>query len=309
MVEATRARVPAATVAIVAMLVVTAIWGSTFVVVKDAVARMPVMDFLAWRFVAAAVVLLLFRPRSLRGLSRGGLAHGTVLGLLIGAGFITQTFGLALGTPASVSGFITGMYIVFTPLIAGVLLRRRIGPAAWFAVALATAGLALTSLRGLSFGVAEVITLGCAAAFAFHIVGLAAWSSRYDAYALAVVQIGTVGVLCLVVSAARNLATGHMRVLALPPDGAVWGALAITALLATAFGFLAQTWAQRHVPPTRIAVVMTMEPVFAGIFGVLYGEHLDWATIVGGALVLAAMYVVQLRPEPNPADDVERLEM
>lgn len=309
MTGAVRDRVSPSTVGIASMLVVTAIWGSTFVVVKDVVARMPVMDFLAWRFLVGAIALLLCLPRSVRGLGRRGVGHGIVLGLLIGAGFVTQTFGLALGTPASVSGFITGMYIVFTPLFAGVLLHRRIGLLAWIAVAMATAGLALTSLRGISFGIGELMTLGCAAAFAFHIIGLAAWSSRYDSVGLAVVQIGTVGVLSLAASAASGIATGHPRVLAMPPDTAVWGAVALTGVLATAFGFLTQTWAQRHVPPTRIAVVMTMEPVFAGVFGVAYGERLGWATVTGGALVLAAMYLVELRPSKEPTDEVERLEM
>lgn len=294
------------TLALVSMLVVTAIWGATFVVVKDAVTRMPVMDFLAWRFLAAAAVLVVLRPHALRGLGTHGWAHGGVLGLLLGVGFVTQTFGLAIGTQASVSGFVTGMYVVFTPLLAGLLLRRRIGGLAWLAVALATTGLALTSLRGLSFGTGEMLTLVCALAFAFHIVGLSVWSPRHDTYGLAVVQVGTVGVLCLAVSAGLR---GGLAPLTVPPDAQVWGALALTALLATAFGFLAQTWVQRLVPPTRIAVVMTMEPVFAALFGVLYGERLGWATAVGGALVLAAMYLVELGPRRSKNAELERLEM
>ncbi|MQA80895.1 MAG: EamA family transporter [Streptosporangiales bacterium] len=281
------------------MLLVTLVWGATFVIVKDAVARMPVMDFLAWRFLAAALVMVAVHPTRLRRLDGPAVGHGVVLGLAIGGGYVAQTFGLAIGTRASVSGFLTGMAVVFTPLFAGVLLRRRIGALAWLAVAVATAGLALTSLRGVSFGLGELLTLGCAACFALHILGLSVWSRRYDSYALAVVQIGTVGVVCLAVAAGQGLAatTPHAH-----PQ--VWMALAVTAVLATAVGFLVQTWAQRHVSATRIAVVMTMEPVFAALAALLYGERLGWASAVGGAMVLAAMYLVELDPRRGPETEI-----
>jgi drug/metabolite transporter (DMT)-like permease len=168
-------------------------------------------------------------------------------------------------------------------------------------VAVATAGLALLSLHGLSFGTGEAITLLCAVSFALHIVGLGEWSTSADAYGLAVVQLTTVAVVCTVAAAPDSLAP--------PPDAGVWGAILLTALAATALGFFVQTWAQAHLAPARAAVVMTMEPVFAGLFGVTVGsDRLGVRTVVGSLLVLSAMFLVELGPRQGREGAVERLE-
>jgi drug/metabolite transporter (DMT)-like permease len=277
---------------------VCCLWGSTFVVVKHAVERMSVMDFLAWRFAIAAIAMFAARPRAVRTLGRRGWLAGLLLGLALGAGYVAQTFGLQ-HTPASVSGFITGLFVVFTPLCGALLVRQRLNWTTWGAVALATVGLGLISLRGLSVAGGEAITLLCAVAFALHIVGLGEWSASYDAGALAVVQLSTVAVLSIVTAAPSSLAP--------PPDAGVWGAVLLTALAATAVAFFIQTWAQSVLTPTRTAVVLTMEPVFAGFFGVLVGgDHLGARILVGATLVLVAMYVVELGPRragsPQPGD-------
>jgi len=288
-------------VATLGLVVVTAVWGSTFIVVKDAVERMPVMDFLAWRFVLAALVMAAMRPGAVRRLSPVARRHGVVLGLALGAGYVAQTFGLQR-TPATISGFITGLFVVFTPLCAGLLLRRRVSLQAWAAVALATVGLALLSLHGFAVGSGEAITLVCALMFALHIVGLGEWSKAEDAYGLAVLQLATVALGSTLAAATDSLAP--------PPDGGVWFAILLTALAATAFAFFVQTWAQAHLPPTRAAVVMTMEPVFAGIFGVaIGGDQLGPRTVAGAAMVLAAMYLVELGPRRGADAAVERLEV
>ena len=287
--------------AVLTLLVVCILWGSTFVVVKDAVEHMAVMDFLAWRFALAAVAMALLRPGAVRALSARARRHGVVLGLALAAGYVAQTFGLER-TPATVSGFITGLFVVFTPLCSGLLLRRRVEGTAWAAVAVATAGLALLSLRGLSIGTGEAITLLCAVSFALHIVGLGEWSTSTDAYGLAIVQLATVAVVSMVIAAPDTLAP--------PRDAGVWGAILLTALGATAFGFWGQTWAQAHLPPTRAAVVMTMEPVFAGVFGVaIGGDDLGLRTVLGALLVLAAMYIVELGPRGGADAAIERLEV
>jgi drug/metabolite transporter (DMT)-like permease len=279
---------------------VTAVWGSTFVVVKHAIERMPVMDFLAWRFAIAALVMAVVRPRAVAALSPTARRNGVLLGLALAAGYVAQTFGLER-TPATVSGFITGLFVVFTPLCAGVLLHKHVDAVSWLGVAVATAGLALLSLQGLSVGSGEAITLLCALAFALHIVGLGEWSRAGDAYGLAVVQLATVAVVSIVLAAADSLAP--------PPDAGVWGAILLTALAATAVGFLVQTWAQAHLAPTRAAVVMTMEPVFAGIFGVAFGgDDLTARVITGGLLVLVAMFLVELGPRHGADATLERLE-
>lgn len=295
----TRTRSPQL-VATVSLVVVTAIWGSTFIVVKDAIARMPAMDFLAWRFVIAAVVMALARPGAVRRLPRAGVRRGVLLGLALGAGYVAQTVGLE-HIPATVSGFVTGLFVVFTPLCAAVLLHRRVGRITWFAVVLAAVGLGLLSLHGLSIGTGEAITLICAVAFALHIVGLGEWSTATDAAGLAVVQLTTVAVITLLAAAPSSLAP--------PPDAGVWGAIALTSVAATSLAFFVQTWAQAHLAPTRAAVIMTLEPVFAGVFGVAVGgDALTGRTVAGALLVLAAMYAVELGPRPAGIPDPARME-
>ena len=284
-----------------ALLGVTAVWGSTFVVVKDAVRQMPVTDFLAWRFALAAFAMILLRPRAVAHLGRQGRRVGIVLGLALGAGYLLQTLGLQT-TSAAVSGFVTGMFVVLTPLGAALLLREPPSRSAWAAVALATVGLGLLSLHGLTVGTGELLTLGCAAAFALHIVGLGRHASSYDAFGLAVVQLLTVAGLCAVVAVPGGLAT--------PPDAGVWGALALTSLAATALAFVVQTWAQAHLAPTRAAVVMTMEPVFAGVFAIgVAGEAFGLRAAAGAVLVLAAMVLTEVGPRHGAEGATGRLEV
>jgi drug/metabolite transporter (DMT)-like permease len=244
--------------------------------------------------------LTVIRPRAVARLGRGGLRAGLLLGVALGLGYITQTYGLRT-TPASVSGFITGMFVVFTPLVAGLLVRKRIGLQAWAAVGVATIGLALISLHGASVGRGELLTLACAACFALHIVGLGEWSPSYDAFGLAIVQLGTVTVVCAASAAPDSIAP--------PPTMKVWGAVLLTGLAASAFGFLAQTWAQAHLTPVRTAVVLTMEPVFAGIFGVLIdGDDLGVRTLLGAICVIAAMIFVEAGPRRGAEGEINRLE-
>ena len=269
--------------AIASMLGITAIWGWTFVVVQDAVNRMPVMDFLAIRFSIAAAAMFILKPRCLAGMNRTGYRHGVLLGIPLGLAYILQTYGL-LHTSASVSAFITGMFMVLTPVLTWVLLRRRTTVIVWLAVAVATVGLGLLSLRGWSLGFGEVLTLGCALCFALQLVGLGEWSGRYDVYGLATLQVTTAAIIMLVASI-----QGGME---LPPDGSVWGAVLITSVLATSFAFYVQTWVQSLISPAQTSIILTMEPVFAGIFGVLLaGNILSVRFLLGAACVLVAMLI------------------
>src|SRR3954451_9360645 len=294
-------RATSTTSATFALVGVTAVWGSTFVVVKHAIERMPVMDFLAWRFAIAALVMAVVRPRAVTALSPTARRNGVLLGLALAAGYVAQTFGLER-TPASVSGFITGLFVVLTPLVAALLLGPRVDGLNWVGVDIATGGLVLLSLHGLSIGRGEAITLLCALSFALHIVGLGEWSNARDAYGLAVLQLATVGVVALVAAAPDPRRP--------PPDAAAWGAIALTALAATSLAFLVQTWAQVHLHPTRAAVVMTMEPVFAGLFGVTVGgDDLTARLVLGGLLVLVAMLLVEIGPRRSADATLERLEV
>jgi drug/metabolite transporter (DMT)-like permease len=270
-----------------ALVGVTAVWGYTFLAVQDAVARMPVMDFLAWRFLLASGVMIALRPTCLRSVTRLELLRGIGLGTMLGLGYVAQTYGLRY-TSAAISGFITGMFVVLTPVMSWILLRRKTNRSTWMVVALATVGLALLSLNGWSIGIGELLTLGCAIFFAIHIVGLGEWSSQYDPYAFSLLQIGTVAVISLIAATPGGITV--------PPDPRVWGVIGITGVLATAVAFFVQTWAQSLVSATRAAVVMTMEPVFAGLFAVVIGgTQLTLRTIGGAACILAAMLIINLK--------------
>ena len=273
--------------ALAALVGITAVWGYTFLIVQSAVERMPVMDFMAWRFTIAALVMLALRPTCLRGITRLELMRGTGLGIILGLGYIAQTYGL-LYASAAVSGFITGMFVVLTPVMAWILLRHKTDSNTWLVVALATVGVAVLSLNGWSVGIGELLTLACAILFAIHIVGLGEWSPQYDPYTFAFLQIATVAVISIITAAPGGIT--------LPPDIEVWEIIGITAVFATALAFIVQTWAQSLVSPTRAAVVMTMEPVFAGIFAVVIGgNQLTWRTLLGGACIVAAMLIINLK--------------
>lgn len=288
--------------ATLALLAMTASWGSTFFLIKDLLERVPTLDFLAVRFAVATVAMVVVAPRALSRLSARSRRHAAVLGLVYGLAQILQTAGLA-HTPASVSGFITGMYVVVTPLLAAVLLRTRIGRTTWAAVALATAGLAVLSLDGFSVGYGEAITFVSALLYALHIVGLGAWSDARQALGMAILQIAVIAVVCTLATAPDGIV--------LPSTRADWASVVYMALVAGALAMLAQTWAQAHLPPTRTALIMSMEPVFAATFAVWLGGEVTTARMLGGGLmVLTAMLVVELRPPrsqnppgPRPSPD------
>lgn len=282
-----------------ALLAVTAAWGSTFFLIKDLVEVVPPVDFLAVRFAIAAAALFLLRPRTVLALRGDGLRRGVVLGLVYGGAQILQTVGLA-HTSASVSGFVTGMYVVFTPILAALVLRQRIGLLVWVAVGIATVGLGFLSLEGLAIGYGEGITLLSALLYALHIVMLGAWTSAREAYALAVVQMAVIAVLCFAISAPGGIV--------LPQTGGQWVSMVYMALVAGAFAMLAQTWAQAHLPATRAAIIMSMEPVFAAAFAIGFtDESLTLRTLAGGALVLAAMLLTETAPRRHVEAEVPHL--
>lgn len=278
--------------ATVALLAMTASWGSTFFLIHDLLDRVPVTDFLAVRFAIASAALLLAAPRSVARLSSQRRRQALVLGLLYGVAQVLQTAGLA-HTAASVSGFITGLYVVCTPLFAATLLRTRIGGWTWAAVLLALAGLAVLTLGdvsgGLTLGYGEALTLVAAMVYALHIVGLGAWSDAADAVGMTVVQCAVIAVVSTVAAVPGGFT--------LPDRTGDWVGIVYMALVAGAAAILGQTWAQAHLPPTRSAIIMSMEPVFAALFAVtLGGESATVRMLLGGAMVLAAMLTVELAP-------------
>jgi drug/metabolite transporter (DMT)-like permease len=282
-----------------ALLAMTACWGSTFFLIKDLLERVPTLDFLAVRFAIASVVLLIAAPRAVGRLSPETRKRAIALGLLYGVAQILQTAGLA-HTAASVSGFITGMYVVATPLFAALLLRTRITALTWAAVALAAVGLGVLTLDGFAVGYGEAITLVAALLYALHIVGLGAWSTPGEALGMSILQIVVIAAVCLVATAPNGVV--------LPATVGDWLSVVYMAVFAGALAMLGQTWAQAHLPATRTAIIMSMEPVFAAFFAVLVGnESPTLRMAVGGLVVLSAMLVVELAPRRKLEAEVQHI--
>jgi drug/metabolite transporter (DMT)-like permease len=282
-----------------ALLLTTASWGSTFFLIKDLLDRVPTLDFLALRFAIAGVVTLVVMHRAVFALHREAWRRAAALGLVYGTAQILQTAGLA-HTAASVSGFVTGMYVVFTPVLASLVLRTRVTAMTWGAVLLATIGLGVLTLDGFSVGYGEAITLVASVLYALHIVALGAWSTARNALGMSVVQLLVIAVVCLVATAPDGVV--------LPDRTEDWLAILYMALIPGAGALAAQTWAQSQISPTRTAIIMTTEPVFAAFFAVLLGgEALTANMLLGGALVVASMLVVEVGPRRKIEGEVQHL--
>jgi drug/metabolite transporter (DMT)-like permease len=272
--------------ALVALLAVTAVWGVTFVQVKDAVELYPLFAFLAVRFAIASATLALPAVPRVRTLGHPGGAAGALLGLLLAGGYALQTAGLARTTVSS-TGFVTGMYVVLTPLIALLLFRTRVGAAGWIGVVLSTAGLAmLAGIHGGSVG-GNLLVLAGAGVYSLQIVLMERFAPRYDALAFTFVEMVAACVGLGIVA----LALGD---LGFPRGWTVWGALLVTGVFASALAFLVQTWAQRRTSATRTALAFTMEPVFAALFGVtLAGDRLGALGWTGCAVIMSGIVVAE----------------
>lgn len=280
--------------ALVALVLVTAVWGVTFVQVKDAVAIYPVLAFLALRFLIASATLALPAAARVRGLGRRGIAGASLAGVLLAGGYVLQTVGLQR-TSVSNAGFVTGMYVVLTPIFALALFRIRIGVAGWIGVLLATVGLAM--LAGIQGGSpsGDLLVLGGAAVYSLQIVLLERFAPRYDALGFTLVEM-LAAFAVLVVVAIPSLEVPH--------GWTVWGALLVTGVFASALGFLVQTWVQKSSSATRTALLFTLEPVWAAVFGfALAGDRLG-ALGFGGCVVIMAGIVLA---EPAAAGALARL--
>ena len=272
-----------------ALLTVSAAWGLSFVVMKDAIQRQSVNNFLFTRFTLAVIVMILIRPQTIKLFNKDLLQRGGLAGIFLGLGYIAQTLGLER-TGAAITGFITGLYVVLTPLIASFVLKEKITKFTWFCIAVATFGLGLLSIRGFSVGIGEMFVLASAVLFAAHIIALSKWSSGRDVYAMTVIQL----TMCAILAGLASAVEGY----SLPPDRGVWSVVIFTAVFATAVAFIVQTWSQAHMSATKVAVILTMEVVFAALFAILLGgERLTLQTAIGGVLVVVAMYLIVLKEQ------------
>jgi drug/metabolite transporter (DMT)-like permease len=280
------------TTAYVSLAFASFLFGATFVVVKEAIATLPPLGFVGWRFLIGAAVLLLLAPPRDRTLWR----DGAVAGFFLFAGYSLQTLGLEV-TSASNSALITGLYVVLTPLVAAA--ARRTPPAVITVVGTTTAFIGFTLLTwdgGFSLRRGDVLTLGCAIAFAVHIVILARLAPRHRVVPFTAVQLTVTAVLALAASAAAE---------GFPLPGAdVAAALLLTGVVVSAGAFLLQVWSQTVVGPSRTAIVLSLEPAFAaGAAAVVLEERLDTVGWIGAATILVAIYLV-LALTPEGEDDL-----
>jgi drug/metabolite transporter (DMT)-like permease len=287
--------------AILGLLAATVVWGSTFLVTKDTLDTMSVSNFLSWRFGVAAVILLLFAPRRWLRLTPEELRRGVLLGVFLGLGFLAQTQGLR-ETSAAVSGFLTGLMVVLTPLVAATAFREQVTARGWAAVGVATLGLALISLQGWSLSPGAGLTLVGAGFFAMQIASLSHWATPANGYGLTAVSVTVAALISIAVAAT----TGELTV---PTQAAEWTSLLYLAVGATCLCLVLQAWSQSHLSATTSAVIMTFEPVFAGVIAVVIGgEILTVRMWLGGLVIVGAMFLAELGPRQCCDAEVPRVE-
>ncbi len=277
-----------------ALALVALVWGSTFVVVKQAITEISALYFLSLRFSLASLCLLVLFVPAFRRLPRhqllSGLRGGFLTGLFLWAGYVLQTFGLRY-TSAGNSGFLTGLYIVLVPIIGAIVYRQKPSPREIFGLALAAVGMLLMTLPGsgsvFSVNFGDLLTIACAVAFAFHLLVLGYFSKRESVEAVALGQLACAALLSTV-SLTVERPVAHW-------SAGVIMAVVLTAVFATALAFALQTWGQKHTTATRTALIFALEPVFALVTAWLFGEPWRWAGVLGGALILGGIVTVELR--------------
>ncbi|MDQ5832046.1 MAG: DMT family transporter [Actinomycetota bacterium] len=262
--------------------------------VQDAIELLPTMAFLAYRFLPAAVIVAVIFWRPLRRLPAEGWRAGLLMGAFLTGGYVFQTLGLEQ-TTVSNTGFITGLFVVLTPVLGAILLGQRISTVGWIAAGAAMLGLWLLSGASDSFDLrGDGLVLVCAFSLAAHILATASAVKRFDVGALLAIQLGVVGITCLVIGALAGQ-------LEKPSGTTVWSALLVTSLVASALGFFVQSFAQRHAPPARTALILASEPAFAGFFGwLLNNERLAATGLAGAALIMVAIVSVEIAPRLRP---------
>lgn len=283
---------------VVILLAVTVIWGSSFFLIKSLLRSMTELNFLSLRFIIAAVLVLLFFPHRVWRAGRQTWGDALVLALLWTGGQLTQTVGLRFAD-ASVVGVITGLNVVLTPFVLWGVFHRKLRPITYLTAFLAIIGLAVLSLKGLAFGFGESLTLLAAVFYAFHVSFTERYSRRNSAFDLGILVVLIVGLIFAVV----NIPFGYQ----LPTTWFNWLDLLYVAAFAAFFCLVAQTWAQKYVDATKTAVILTMEPVLAALFAVLFGgEDFTWRLLFGGGLVVAAMFISELWPDPKAKQRISR---
>jgi drug/metabolite transporter (DMT)-like permease len=277
------------------LLIGTFFWGITFVVVKEAIAEINVYRFLAWRFSIGAILLAACFLPSFKHITWKMIGYGLLLGTILAISYITQTVGL-LYTGASKAAFITGLCVVFVPLMLAVMRKQWPTGLQMVAILLATGGLALITLSGsLTINPGDLWVLVCAVSFAVYIIMVSIYSKRFPAIPFTVIQLVTVALI----TGAIAIAIGEWR---MPRGYIVWQAIIICAVFATSFMYAVQNHYQKFISEVKAVIIYSLEPLFAALAAFLYlHEQITTRTIVGGALIFIGMLCSEIR-----WDDVKR---
>lgn len=273
----------------ISLLLVTVVWGTTFVITKNALQDIATYNFLAIRFLLAFVVSALIFYKNILKVNKKTIIYGILIGLVLFAGYAFQTVGLNF-TTASKSGFITGFSVIIVPVISAILLKKYPEKNTILGVILAIIGLGLMTLNStLIPNVGDFYTLICAFAFAFHIILVGKYTVHVDSISLAVIQIGVVGILSLIFSL-------FLEDFSLPSSSETWIGIAITGILATSGAYIVQNTMQKFTSTTHTALIYTAEPVFSAIFAfILLNEIMSTKAIIGSFLILVGMILGEIK--------------
>jgi drug/metabolite transporter (DMT)-like permease len=275
----------------VLLILVTVVWGLTFALVKKSLETITPFVFMAWRFNLAFLVMGLLSARRLRQIDWSMVRAGLLLGVFLYASYSFQTFGLKY-TTAGNAGFITGLFVIFVPILSFAVLRKKPDRRSIFAAIIAAIGLGFLSLQSnFQINLGDLLVLACSFSYSLHIIYLDRYARRFDLVLLTFLQMGF-------------LAFGHttsgllFESFTFPRDGFVWMTIIVCGLFASALAFYIQAFAQRVLSPVRTSVVLIMEPVFSVLFGILLlAERLSLRGWVGCGLILVGMLISEVRPE------------
>lgn len=273
------------------LLTVAIAWGVTFLMVQDAIKSVPVYAFLFWRFLLATILMGIIAYRSFEFIDKKTVLSGMLLGLFLFLGFATQTFGLAY-TKSSIVAFLTGLNVIIVPFLAYAVFKQQVRKMVFVASILAVFGLYLLTLSGeLTFGFGEMLSLSCALFFALQIVFTDIYSKQNNVFLLVFFQFVTVTFLSLIMSLIVDPVTFNIEL-----EYTFLKALIITAIFATVYAFLVQTYMQQFTTPTKTAIIFAMEPVSAGLFGYFVGnEILTSVQIIGACIIIFAVLIAEIR--------------
>ena len=273
------------------LLSVAIAWGVTFLMVQDAINTTPVYAFLFFRFAIASVLMFFIAYRFLNEINKKTILYGIILGLFLFSAFATQTFGLAY-TKSSIVAFITGLNVIVVPFLAYFIFKDYISKNVLIATVVAVIGLYLLTMSGtLTIGKGELLTLICAFLFALQIIFTGKFSKEVNVFLLVLFQLMTVAVLSLIFSLSLDDVTFNLSY-----DYAFFKAVIITAVFATVYAFLIQTYMQQFTTATKTAIIFAMEPVSASVFAYLsVGEVLTSIQLSGAVLIVFATVVAELK--------------